>query len=450
MNLQPLKIPRGYRGDWPVQEYALIDAVESVITEVELARGSNASLAAELEETYATKSYVQLAIASPSPGDIYVSDLSVKLSEESLVGYSLQVNAVGNLQFRNTYSLDNGTLSNPSIYFNNGVDAGLYVNYSGTNEDFNIKVASGIIAKFSHNKISGENNLIFGNVDISSGGLVTGVSDLSDIRSVKATGTGGYKSEFAEVSIGLAGVGTLNVTGNTTLHAVSRNLSTSVLSGGFDVDSLKTITKEYMCTGCINTPEELGPGFPSDGMLSVYAGAGSYLDGKAIQIFLSFTTTTLCIRYWSGSAWNSWRVLSKETGNQSVPFYVGEATADNHAMRKVDVENAISAITPPSVYMPVVAAAKLENTAGSTVQYLLLANVTSVTRVSFGWDVTFNSPVTDEYIVVGNVSSYSANSFTFEPTNLTSTGFHIHSVSSTAPASAPPDGAELHFIVHSL
>ena len=115
MNLQPLKIPRGYRGDWPVQEYALIDAVESVITEVELARGSNASLAEELEETYATKSYVQLAISNPNVNDIYVSDLSVKVSEQGLIGYSLQVNGAGSLVFANTYELGNGTLTTPSL-----------------------------------------------------------------------------------------------------------------------------------------------------------------------------------------------------------------------------------------------------------------------------------------------------------------------------------------------
>lgn len=325
MNLQPLKIPRGYRGDWPVQEYALIDAVESVITEVELARGSNASLAEELEETYATKSYVQLAISNPNVNDIYVSDLSVKVSEQGLIGYSLQVNGAGSLVFANTYELGNGTLTTPSLYFSDNVDAGIFVNYSTSVEDFNIKVASGIIAKFSHNKISGENTLIFGNLQLSSGGDISGIRDLTSFRRLVTTGTGAYRSEFAEIYVSTI-----------TLNTLQANNFGKVLDlGVVDANTLVSDTIHGKCAaGSTNLPEA-NAGYISH----LVRGAGDLM-----QEYLSESTGYLYRRVKIGGAFGTWTKFAKSVGDSSQTFNVATATSDTHAVTKLALDAAVSAL----------------------------------------------------------------------------------------------------------
>jgi len=324
MNLQPLKIPRGYRGDWPVQEYALIDAVESVITEVELARGSNASLAEELEETYATKSYVQLAVLNPNVNDIYVSDLSVKGSEQGKHGYSLQVNGAGNLVFANTYELGNGTLAAPSLYFSDNVDAGIFVNYSTSVEDFNIKVSSGIIAKFSHNKLNGENKLIFGNLQLSSGGDISGIHDLTSLRRLVTTGTGLYASNLAEANIGIANIGTLNITSGI-------NFGTIMVLDAQDLNTLPNSSINARTTNtCTNTPEV------STGYLNHYwSGAG-----QTRQTWVSSTTGYLYERVNNGT----WTKYAKVGGDSSQTFNVATATSDTHAVTKLTFDNAVSSL----------------------------------------------------------------------------------------------------------
>lgn len=325
MNLQPLKIPRGYRGDWPVQEYALIDAVESVITEVELARGSNASLAEELEETYATKTYVQLAVLNPNPNDIYVSDLSVKVSQQGLHGYSLQVNGAGSLAFANTYKLGNGSLSAPPLYFSDNVDAGIFVNYSPSVEDFNIKVASGIIAKFSHNKISGENTLIFGNLQLSSGGDINGIRDLGSFRRLVTTGTGAYRSEFAEL-----------YAPTVTINTIQANNFGKILDlGVINANTLVSDTIHGKCAaGSTNIPEA------NAGYISQWVRGADYL----MQEYLSESTRYLYRRVKIGGTFGTWTKFAKSAGDSSQTFEVATATSATHAVTKLALDNAVSAL----------------------------------------------------------------------------------------------------------
>ena len=323
MNLQPLKIPRGYRGDWPVQEYALIDAVESVITEVELARGSNASLAEELEETYATKSYVQLAISNPNVNDIYVSDLSVKVSEQGLIGYSLQVNGAGSLVFANTYELGNGTLTTPSLYFSDNVDAGIFVNYSTSVEDFNIKVASGIIAKFSHNKISGENTLIFGNLQLSSGGDISGIHDLTGFRRLVTTGTGAYRSEFAEIYVSTITLNTLQ----------ANNFGKILDLGVVDANTLVSDTIYGKCAaGSTNLPEA-NAGYISH----LVRGAGDLM-----QKYLSESTGYLYRRVKIGGTFGTWTKFAKSVGDSSITFSVADGVVSNDAVNKGQLDSTLT------------------------------------------------------------------------------------------------------------
>ena len=347
MNLQPLKIPRGYRGDWPVQEYALIDAVESVITEVELARGSNASLAEELEETYATKTYVQLAVLDPNPNDIYVSDLSVKVSEQGKHGYSLQVNDAGNLAFANTYKLDNGTLAAPSIYFSDNVDAGIFVNYSTSVEDFNIKVSSGIIAKFSHNKLSGENKLIFGNLQLSSGGDISGIHDLTSFRRLVTTGTGPYRSEFAEI---YASAITLN-----TLQANS--FGKILYLGVIDANTLASDTIYGICDAAsTNLPEA------NTGYISQWVRDAGYL----MQEYFSEATRYLYRRVKAGGNFGAWTKFAKSVGDASTTFSVASGTTNNDAVNKGQLDSAVLTLQQDI--------SGKANTAGSSTQRFKVAN----------------------------------------------------------------------------
>ena len=379
MNLQPLKIPRGYRGDWPAFEYELIDKVESVITEVELARGTNASLAAELEETYATKSYVQLAIANPNPNDIYVSDLGVKLSESGFVGYTLQINGSGSLQFANTYNLANGTLLNPSIYFDDGVDAGIFVNYNSNVEDFNIKVSSGIIAKFSHNKISGENTFIFGNLQLSSGGNITGIQDLISFRRLVTTGTGAYRSEFAEIYVSTITLNTLQ----------ANNFGKILDLGVVDANALVSDTIYGKCAaGSTNLPEA-NAGYISH----LVRGAG-----ELIQEFNSIVTGYFYRRVKVGGVFGSWQRYAKVGGDSSVNFSVATATANDHAVTKLQFDNGLNTKAP---------------TAGNSGQTFSVATATAndhaVTKLQFDNGLNTKAPTAGNSGQTFSVATATAN-----------------------------------------
>ncbi|MCB1712060.1 MAG: hypothetical protein KDH96_06185, partial [Candidatus Riesia sp.] len=72
--LDNLKIPRGDRSDWAAKEYLLIDNVSINKTEIDNAKEGYPSLLQNLNTKYASKTYVQLAIASPNPSEIVISD----------------------------------------------------------------------------------------------------------------------------------------------------------------------------------------------------------------------------------------------------------------------------------------------------------------------------------------------------------------------------------------
>lgn len=328
-SLQQLKIPRGYRGDWPLQEYALIDAVEATINEIEVARGSNTSLAAELEETYATKSYVQLAIANPNVNDIYVSDLAVKLSESGLVGYTLQVQPGNTLAFTNTYTLGNGTLANPSIKFNTSVSGGLFMSQDVSHETMSVKVNGGVALDIVHDKVSGANRLELGNFVAYSDGDI----EATDItaRAIISTGTGAYATNLAEAIIGEATINTLNVS---TIAATDISFSYFGTILVLDAQNLNTLPEKshYARTTntCTNTPEV------SAGYLNHYwSGAG-----QSRQTWVSSTTGYLYERVNNGA----WTKYAKVGGDSSQTFEVATATSDTHAVTKLTFDDAVSAL----------------------------------------------------------------------------------------------------------
>lgn len=332
-SLQQLKIPRGYRGDWPLQEYALIDAVEATINEIEVARGSNTSLAAELEETYATKTYVQLAIADPNVNDIYVSDLAVKLSESGLVGYTLQVRPGRTLAFTNTYTLGNGTLSEPAIKFNTSVSGGLFMTQNSSHETMNVKVSGGVALEIVHDKVSGANRLELGNFVAHSDGDI----EATDItaRAITSTGTGAYATHLAEAIIGEATINTLNVsTAVATITATDISFSYFGTILVLDAQNLNTLPEKshYARTTntCTNTPEV------SAGYLNHYwSGAG-----QSRQTWVSSTTGYLYERVNNGA----WTKYAKVGGDSSKTFEVATATSDTHAVTKLALDNAIVAL----------------------------------------------------------------------------------------------------------
>lgn len=332
-SLQQLKIPRGYRGDWPLQEYALIDAVEATINEIEVARGSNTSLAAELEETYATKSYVQLAIADPNVNDIYVSDLAVKLSESGLVGYTLQVRPGRTLAFTNTYTLGNGTLSEPAIKFNTSVSGGLFMTQNSSHETMNVKVSGGVALEIVHDKVSGANRLELGNFVAHSDGDI----EATDItaRAITSTGTGAYATHLAEAIIGEATINTLNVsTTVSTIAATDISFSYFGTILVLDAQNLNTLPEKshYARTTntCTNTPEV------SAGYLNHYwSGAG-----QSRQTWVSSTTGYLYERVNNGA----WTKYAKAGGDSSKTFEVATATSDTHAVTKLTLDTAIVAL----------------------------------------------------------------------------------------------------------
>ena len=329
-SLQQLKIPRGYRGDWPLQEYALIDAVEATINEIEVARGSNTSLAAELEETYATKTYVQLAIANPNINDIYVSDLAVKVSEAGLVGYTLQVRPGNTLAFTNTYTLGNGTLANPAIKFNTSVSGGLFMTQNSSHETMNVKVSGGVALEIVHDKVSGANRLKLGNLVAYSDGDI----EATDItaRAITSTGTGAYATHLAEAIIGEATINTLNVSTTVSAPDISFSYFGTILV--LDAQNLNTLPSKSLyartTNTCTNTPEV------SAGYLNHYwSGAG-----QSRQTWVSSTTGYLYERVNNGA----WTKYAKAGGDSNQTFNVATATSNTHAVTKLALDDAVLAL----------------------------------------------------------------------------------------------------------
>lgn len=327
-SLQQLKIPRGYRGDWPLQEYALIDAVEATINEIEVARGSNTSLAAELEETYATKSYVQLAIANPNVNDIYVSDLAVKVSEAGLVGYTLQVQPGKTLAFTNTYTLGNGTLANPAIKFNTSVSGGLFMTQNSSHETMNVKVSGGVALEIVHDKVSGANILELGNFVAYSDGDI----EATDItaRAITATGTGAYATHLAEAIIGEGTINTLNVSTTVSTTDISFSYFGTILV--LDAQNLNTLPNKSLyartTNTCTNTPEV------SAGYLNHYwSGAG-----QSRQTWVSSTTGYLYERVNNGA----WTKYAKAGGDSSITFSVANGVASTDAVNRDQLDSTLT------------------------------------------------------------------------------------------------------------
>ena len=162
-NLQGLKIPRGDRGDWPALEYALIDYVESTITELETAREGQSSLVQNLQDRYATKSYVQIAIGNPNPSVIKVTDLTFAAGDAGKVGYSLQI--VGSaLQFSNNYRGNPGSAAAPGYAFTGYANTGLYLTQEvlggNLNTLLNFAISGTRVGYFTYDTINGNTTLV--------------------------------------------------------------------------------------------------------------------------------------------------------------------------------------------------------------------------------------------------------------------------------------------------
>ena len=324
-SLQGLKIPRGYRGDWPVFEYSLIDYVEANTGELENAREGDASLLANLNTKYASKSYVQLAILNPTPGDIIVTDLAVSALDSGKVGYSLQVNSAGTgLLFANTYTLGLGTFANPALNFNNGANAGLYCISSGTEETLKVKLNNVLAYEIIQNKISGVTLVNMGGIQFDSNGDIF-AEDLSvnsiiadaDISalSIRTTGTGTLnKSIIAELEVGKGSFTGTGVNATSISEAVVNEATITTFTAGaittlsgVNLNNYKTVTKDYYADAtCTNLP-------------STGAGGGHLrttfkTSSNAIQFFIGLLNSGMATRHWNGTSWSTWQLGTGGTG----------------------------------------------------------------------------------------------------------------------------------------
>lgn len=335
-SLQGLKIPRGYRGDWPIYEYSLIDYVESNLVELENSREGHSSLLANLNTKYATKSYVQLAIMSPNPGDIMVTELGVSAPDSTKIGYSLQVNSAGTgTIFSNTYKLGLGSFSAPALNFNNGANAGIYCSSDITNETLHIKLNGFDVCDIIQNKISAVTLLDLGLVQLNSAGDIF-CEDIScqnidvdlDIacRTIRTTGTGLLnRSFFTEVEVdkgiftGTGAKATAIAEANiTTLAVTTLDQGIVTLLASEDLDTIKTTTKDYYAnSGCTNMPTAGG------GRLSVVFRNSSVV----FQEFQGVSSPSTYSRFWNGSTWSTWLAAVGATGPTGATGATGPAGA---------------------------------------------------------------------------------------------------------------------------
>lgn len=324
-SLQDLKIPRGYRGDWPIFDYELIDYVESNTAELENAREGDDSLLANLNTKYASKSYVQLALLNPTPGDIVVTDLAVAALDSTKVGYSLQVNNAGTgLIFGNTYRLGLGTFVSPALNFNIGANAGMYCVSSATEETLKVKLNNVLACEVIQNKVSGVTIFDMGSFQVDSFGdmiaedlNIKSIAASEDIacRSLRAIGSGPVlKSVLAEVEVGkgyFPGVG-VNATVISEATIAGATISTftagaiTVLSG-VNLDTYRTVTKDYYADAtCTN--------LPSTGAGGGHLRTTFYNVNNVIQFFIGVYNSGMASRFWDGGVWSAWQVGTGSTG----------------------------------------------------------------------------------------------------------------------------------------
>ena len=323
-SLQGLKIPRGYRGDWPVFEYNLIDYVQGNLAELETAREGYGSLVSNLNSKYASKSYVQIAVLSPTPGDIEVTDLSVAALDSGKIGYSLQVNNAGTgLEFGNTYTLGCGTFADPALNFNDGADTGLYCVSTVDDEKLKIKVGGILACEIVRLSPSNAIAVNIGSLQLNSLGGIFGssfygsqieVAGLIEALNIQTTGTGvDNKSTMAEVEVVK---GTFTGTGTDATSIAEANITTLVAgtldqgtidlaTGTTNADDLRTTTKDYFCNAaCLNIPSG-----SNGGRLSVFYRSAS----NVFQEFQGVSLGTFS-RQWGGTYWSAWMLASGAAG----------------------------------------------------------------------------------------------------------------------------------------
>lgn len=269
-NLQGLKIPRGDRGDWPVLEYALIDYVEAVLTEVENAREGQGSLVQNLQDKYATKSYVQIAIGNPNPSVIKVTDLSFNAGDASKTGYSLQI-VGGVLQFSNNYKASVGTVSAPGYSFTGYTSTGFYLTQEVLSGNLNTLLNFGIsgtrVGYFKYDTITGAIGFVLdgsvADIELKNDGSITlqyitapGNSTFGSITTsgkLTANGSGTNKTylEEALINTGLSVVGntTLGGTTNAGILYVNNQLIASGTGTGQSVFGDATVQYKFTVTG---------------------------------------------------------------------------------------------------------------------------------------------------------------------------------------------------------
>lgn len=359
--LDSLKIPRGDRTDWAAKEYLLIDNVSINKTEIDNAKEGQASLLANLNTKYASKSYVQLAIASPNPSEVVVTDLGIATADNTKIGYSLQVNPAGTgLVFANTYKLGNGTLATPALSFSTGVNMGLYASTDTNTEILNFKLNGSAVANITTNTVSGVSTFNLGSIVLSSnGGINSGsisatgnISTTGNIAGVTANVTDvvatGTSSTFAG-----ANVGELNTTGPSIFSgSVKFNYSpnTVYIANTFPYSVNNFISAGYsnvqQAIDCNNSPTfttspTTGP--RSTGFVQTFIGLDTEV-GRATQVFYDGINKRLSMRYYNGTAWDaSWVGFAREQGHINNQFFAADATDGKHVVNLGQMNAAISA-----------------------------------------------------------------------------------------------------------
>ena len=370
--LDNLKIPRGDRSDWAAKEYLLIDNVSINKTEIDNAKEGYPSLLQNLNTKYASKTYVQLAIASPNPSEIVISDIGISPFDVGKIGYSLQINNAGTgLIFSNTYKLGNGDLIDPALSFSTGVNMGLYASTGTNTEILNFKLNGSAVANITTNTVSGVSTINLGSVVLSSnGGISSGsISATGNISSESISATGNI-STTEDITCVTANVIDIVATGTSSTFAGAEvvELNTtgpSIFSGTvtfnyspntvYIANTFPYSVNNYILSGyssvqqaidCNNSPTfttspTTGP--RSTGFVQTFIGLDTEA-GRATQVFYDGINKRLSMRYYNGTTWDaSWVGFAREQGHTDNQFFAADATDGKHVVNKGQMEAAILA-----------------------------------------------------------------------------------------------------------
>lgn len=348
--LDNLKIPRGDRSDWAAKEYLLIDNVSINKTEIDNAKEGYPSLLQNLNTKYASKTYVQLAIASPNPSEIVISDIGISPFDVGKIGYSLQINNAGTgLIFSNTYKLGNGDLIDPALSFSTGVNMGLYASTGTNTEILNFKLNGSAVANITTNTVSGVSTINLGSVVLSSDGDISTTGDIecvtANVTDIVATGTSSTFAGAEVVELNttgpsiFSGTVTFNYSPNTVYIANTFPYSVN----NFRLSGYSSVQQAIDCNNSptFTTSPTTGP--RSTGFVQTFIGLDTEA-GRATQVFYDGINKRLSMRYYNGTTWDaSWVGFAREQGHTDNQFFAADATDGKHVVNKGQMEAAILA-----------------------------------------------------------------------------------------------------------